>query len=109
MKKAFGYKDLETKEPLTTDNLFRIASISKSFSSTAIMQLVEAGKVSLDDDISDLIGFKVRNPKFPNTKITLEMMLSHRSKSQMTANGYFTLDVLDTTKTKRLAKIIQFL
>jgi len=98
-EKAFGYKDLETKEPLTTDNLFRIASISKSFSSTAIMQLVEAGKVSLDDDISDLIGFKVRNPKFPNTKITLEMMLSHRS-SLNDSNGYFTLDVLDTTKTK---------
>lgn len=98
-EKAFGYKDLETKEPLTTDNMFRIASISKSFSSTAIMQLVEAGKVSLDDDISDLIGFKVRNPKFPNTKITLEMMLSHRS-SLNDSNGYFTLDVLDTTKTK---------
>ena len=98
-EKGFGYKDLETKEPLTTDNLFRIASISKSFSSTAIMQLVEAGKVSLDDDISDLIGFKVRNPKFPNTKITLEMMLSHRS-SLNDSNGYFTLDVLDTTKTK---------
>ena len=98
-EKAFGYKDLENKEPLTTDNLFRIASISKSFSSTAIMQLVEAGKVSLDDDISDLIGFKVRNPKFPNTKITLEMMLSHRS-SLNDSNGYFTLDVLDTTKTK---------
>ena len=98
-EKAFGYKDLETKEPLTTDNLFRIASISKSFSSTAIMQLVEGGKVSLDDDISDLIGFKVRNPKFPNTKITLEMMLSHRS-SLNDSNGYFTLDVLDTTKTK---------
>jgi CubicO group peptidase (beta-lactamase class C family) len=63
------------------------------------MQLVEAGKVSLDDDISDLIGFKVRNPKFPNTKITLEMMLSHRS-SLNDSNGYFTLDVLDTTKTK---------
>src|SRR5215813_9114396 len=76
-EKAFGYKDLESKEPLTTDNLFRIASISKSFSSTAIMQLVEQGKVSLDDDISDLVGFKVRNPKYPDVKITLEMMLSH--------------------------------
>ncbi len=102
-EKAFGYKDLETKTPLTTNDLFRIASISKSFSSTAIMQLVEKGKVSLDDDISDLVGFKVRNPKFPDTKITLEMMLSHRS-SLNDSNGYFTFDVLDTTKNKDWAK-----
>lgn len=102
-EKAFGYKDLETKAPLTTNDLFRIASISKSFSSTAIMQLVEKGKVSLDDDISDLVGFKVRNPKFPDTKITLEMMLSHRS-SLNDSNGYFTFDVLDTTKNKDWAK-----
>ncbi len=102
-EKAFGYKDLETKAPLTTNDLFRIASISKSFSSTAIMQLIEKGKVSLDDDISDLVGFKVRNPKFPDTKITLEMMLSHRS-SLNDSNGYFTFDVLDTTKNKDWAK-----
>ena len=102
-EKAFGYKDLETKAPLTTNDLFRIASISKSFSSTAIMQLVEKGKVSLDDDISDLVGFKVRNPKFPDTKITLEMMLSHCS-SLNDSNGYFTFDVLDTTKNKDWAK-----
>ncbi|MGH2623985.1 MAG: serine hydrolase domain-containing protein, partial [Sphingobacterium sp.] len=55
---AIGFKDLEQKQPLTTDNLFRIASISKSFSSTAIMQLIEQGKLSLDDDFSDLVGFK---------------------------------------------------
>ncbi|WP_214648405.1 serine hydrolase domain-containing protein [Sphingobacterium mizutaii] len=102
-EKAFGYKDLETKAPLTTNDLFRIASISKSFSSTAIMQLVEQGKVSLDDDISDLAGFKIRNPKFPDTKITLEMMLSHRS-SLNDYNGYFTFDVLDTTKNKEWEK-----
>ncbi|MFA5325812.1 MAG: serine hydrolase domain-containing protein, partial [Bacteroidales bacterium] len=37
--KSFGYKNLETKEPLTNDCIFRIASISKSFSVTSIMQL----------------------------------------------------------------------
>src|SRR5690606_22048078 len=96
---TFGYRNLQTKEPLELNDIFRIASISKSFSSTAIMQLVEQGKLSLDDDFSDLVGFKVRNPKFPNTKITLEMVLSHRS-SLNDSNGYFTFDVLDTTKNK---------
>ncbi|MVZ66861.1 serine hydrolase [Sphingobacterium sp. DK4209] len=100
---AIGYKNLDTKAPLTTDNLFRIASISKSFSSTAIMQLVEKGKISLSDDFSDLVGFKVRNPKFPNTKITLEMVLSHRS-SINDSNGYFELDVINPEKNANWAK-----
>ncbi len=102
-EKAYGYKDLEKKTALSTQDLFRIASISKSFSSTAIMQLVEQGKISLDDDFSELVGFKVRNPKFPNTKITLEMVLSHRS-SLNDSNGYFTFDVLDSTKNPNWAK-----
>src|SRR6188472_797650 len=45
---SFGLKNIETKTPLTNDNIFRIASISKSFSATSIMQLVEAKKLSLD-------------------------------------------------------------
>lgn len=94
---TFGYRNLETKEPLELNDIFRIASISKSFSSTAIMQLVEQGKVSLDDDLSDLIGFKVRNPKFPNTVITLKMALSHTS-SISDSEGYFKLDIIDPSK-----------
>jgi len=101
-EQAIGYKDLETKTPLTTDDLFRIASISKSFSATAIMQLVEQGKISLDDDFGDLIGFPIRNPKYPETKITLEMVLSHRS-SINDKNGYFTLDILDPSQNENWA------
>ncbi len=96
---AIGYQDVEAEKPLTTDNLFRIASISKSFSSTAIMQLVEKGIISLDDDFGDLVGFPVRNPNFPDSKITLEMVLSHRS-SINDKNGYFSLDVINPTKNK---------
>jgi CubicO group peptidase (beta-lactamase class C family) len=47
--KAYGVSNLETREPLTTSHLFRIASHSKTFTATAIMQLVEAGKLRLDD------------------------------------------------------------
>ncbi|HQS06922.1 MAG TPA: serine hydrolase domain-containing protein, partial [Daejeonella sp.] len=56
---SFGLKNIETKAPLTDTDIFRIASISKSFSATSIMQLMEAGKLSLDDDFSDLVGFKI--------------------------------------------------
>lgn len=94
---SFGLRDLERNIPLRDDCLFRIASISKSFSATAIMQLVEADKLSLDDDVSNLIGFTVRNPKFPQTVITLRNLLSHRS-SLNDSQGYFSLDVINPEK-----------
>lgn len=94
---SFGLKDNATNTPLTNENIFRIASISKSFSATAIMQLVEAKKVNLDQDVSELIGFKVRNPKFPETVITLRLMLSHLS-SINDAQGYFELDSINPAK-----------
>lgn len=89
--KSFGCKDLESKAPLRNEHLMRIASISKSFTATGLMQLVEQGKISLDSDVSDLIGFKVRNPRFPNTPITLKMILSHTSSIGNKGN-YSTLD-----------------
>ena len=94
---SFGLKDAETKTPLANDNIFRIASISKSFSATAIMQLVEAHKIDLDQDVSELVGFKMRNPKFPEKVITLRLMLSHLS-SINDSQGYFTLDSINPAK-----------
>ena len=86
-RNTWGYKNLENKTPLAEDDLFRIASISKSFTATSIMQLVEQGKLSLDTDVSDLVGFKVRNPKYPDVKITLYMLLSHSSSFNMKSTG----------------------
>jgi CubicO group peptidase (beta-lactamase class C family) len=100
---SFGMRDMENRLPLTNENLFRIASISKSFSATAVMQLVEKKKLSLDDDVSTLIGFKVRNPKFPETVITLRNLMSHRS-SLNDSQGYFTLDVINPDKNPDWAK-----
>lgn len=100
---SFGWKDRERSEPLGAGDVFRIASISKSFVATGIMQLVDAGKLSLDDDVSHLIGFRVRNPAYPDSVITLRMILSHRS-SISDKNGYFTLDALNPEKDAGWAK-----
>ena len=100
---AFGLKDIDSNTPLQESDLFRIASISKSFSATAILQLIEAKKVSLDADFSDLVGFRVRNPKYPDRKITLKMVLSHTS-SINDSQGYFNLDVINPEKNKDWAK-----
>ena len=93
---ALGWKE-EGKEPLETTDLFRIASISKSFTATALLQLVEKKVISLDDDVSNLIGFRIRNPKFSDTVITLRMLLSHTS-SINDQQGYFTLDAIHPEK-----------
>ena len=90
--KSFGYKDLANKVPLQNGDLVRIASTSKSFTATGLMQLVDKGLISLDDDVSDLIGFRVRNPHHPNTPITLKMILSHTSSINDNGENYFTLD-----------------
>lgn len=100
---SFGLKNLENKTPLTDDCIFRIASISKSFSATSIMQLVEAGILSLEDDFSNLVGFKVQNPAFPETVITLRHVLSHRS-SINDSQGYFTFDAINPDKNPDWAK-----
>ncbi len=94
---AVGYKNMEDSVMLGTDDIFRIASISKSFTATAIMQLHEAGKFNLDDDVSIALGIPVKNPKYPDTPITYRMLLSH-SSSLSDKNGYFSLDVIDPKK-----------
>ncbi len=100
---SFGLKNIATQTSLNNTDLFRIASISKSFSATSIMQLVEAKRISLNDDVSKLIGFTVRNPKFPDKIITVKMLLSHTSSLNDTL-GYFTLDVINPNKNPDYAK-----
>ena len=90
-EKAFGYANIDSQTPLTTNHFMRIASISKSFTATSLMQLVEKGIISLDDDVSNLIGFQVRNPYHPEVPITLRMVLSHTASFRDPEN-YSTLD-----------------
>lgn len=101
--RAYGFKDLENRIPLAPHHMFRIASISKSFSATAIMQLVESGELNLDEDVSKLVGFTVRNPRHPNRIISLRLMLSHLS-SINDSQGYFSLDVIDPSKNQNWEK-----
>ncbi|MHA2152760.1 MAG: serine hydrolase domain-containing protein [Candidatus Thorarchaeota archaeon] len=61
------------------DTVFRIASITKTFTATAFLQLHERGLVDLDADVSDYLPFEVRNPNDPSVVITARMLLSHRA------------------------------
>lgn len=75
----FGYADISRKIPVSDTTAFRIASISKTVTSLALMQLVEQDKISMDQDISDILGYEVRNPFFPDIALTPAMLLSHTS------------------------------
>lgn len=76
--KCFGFQNLETKIPLTPLSLFSIASISKTFVATAIMQLVEQGKLTLDTTLNSILPyFHMADPR--HTHFTIEQMLSHTS------------------------------
>jgi CubicO group peptidase (beta-lactamase class C family) len=61
------------------DTVYMVGSVTKMFTATAIMQLVENGKLDLDADINTYIPFSVRNPKSPNTPISIRMLLTHQS------------------------------
>jgi CubicO group peptidase (beta-lactamase class C family) len=76
---CFGYADIEKKREVNTNTFFRIASISKTITITAIMQLYERGLLSLDEDVSQYLGFELRNPNYPDEVITIRHLANHVS------------------------------
>jgi len=75
---GFGYKNTLTKTPVTNTTIFHMASISKTFVATAIMQLVEQGKIDLDEKlITYLPYFKMADDSYK--EITIRQMLGHNS------------------------------
>ena len=76
--KTFGVKNLETKESLSVHSLFHQASVTKVFVGTAIMQLVEQGKINLNDKIiQHLPYFRLDDIRYK--EITISQMVSHTS------------------------------
>jgi len=74
---GFGYANLDTKKPMTENTVISIGSVSKTLTGTALMQLVEKGKVDLNGDINEYLSFKVENPKKPGKTITPRHVLTH--------------------------------
>jgi CubicO group peptidase (beta-lactamase class C family) len=76
--KAFGYRSLEKRIPATTDTIFGIASITKTFAAISIAQLVEEGKMSFDDPVQKILpGFCM--PGGGGQSVTIHHLLSHTS------------------------------
>lgn len=74
-----GLADIAAARPVTADDPVRVASISKLVTAIAVLRLVDAGKLDLDADVSNLLGWRLRHPRFPDVPITLRLLLSHRA------------------------------
>ncbi|HEY1010332.1 MAG: serine hydrolase domain-containing protein [Daejeonella sp.] len=72
-QKAIGWADHLHRDSLKINSVFELASVSKPFTSVAVMMLVEDGKLRLDQDVREFY------PEFPYEGITIRMLLSHRS------------------------------
>jgi CubicO group peptidase (beta-lactamase class C family) len=68
-----GFRDLRTKDSITAETCFQIASTSKPFTAAAVLQLVQQGKISLNDSVSSFF------PGFPYPGVTVKNLLNHRS------------------------------
>ena len=76
---ALGYADVASSKPTNRETLYTIMSISKLFLATTVMQLWEQNRIDLEADINQYLPFEVRNPDFPDLKITAHMLLTHTS------------------------------
>lgn len=74
-----GLANRETGRKLEANDPVRIASISKLIMGLAAMRLVDEGKLDLDRDVSDYLGWTLRSPYHPDAKVTLAHILSHRA------------------------------
>jgi CubicO group peptidase (beta-lactamase class C family) len=75
---GFGFAHLESREPATSDTIYSICSISKLFTSIAVMQLRDAGKLRLDDPVGDHLPWFEIEQAFPEgPAVTVEGLLTH--------------------------------
>lgn len=75
----YGTTHPDITEKINVNTKYRIASISKIVTTIAIMQLVDRGLVDLDEDVSNYLGWTLRNPEHPGVPISLRHLLSHTS------------------------------
>jgi CubicO group peptidase (beta-lactamase class C family) len=74
LNKSYGYASLELSTPMPSDGIFDIGSVTKQFTAAAILKLVEANKLSLDDDFTEYLPFDTKG-----RKVTIAQLLDHTS------------------------------
>lgn len=99
---GFGFADTDKKVPMTPQTKFRMASHSKLFTATAVMQLREQGKLRLDDPVSKYLPwFQVKSAESEDPSITIEELLTHSSGLPREAGSHWTTFEFPTTNQLR--------
>jgi CubicO group peptidase (beta-lactamase class C family) len=107
--KGYGYADVDKKTPVTAETLFRPGSISKLFTWTAVMQMVQAGKIDLDTDINQYLDFKI--PATYPKPITMRDLMTHTAgfeeaiKDLIVTKGARPISIGDFLKTHMPARV----
>ena len=91
LQKGYGYSDLAKRTPVDPERtLFRPGSVSKLFTWTAVMQLVEQGKLDLDKDVNKYIDFKI--PPYQGKPVTLRNIMTHTAGMEEVIRGLIAND-----------------
>lgn len=101
-QRYYGYADVASQRAADRNTIYGLASISKLVVVTAVMQLQEQGLINLDADVNDYLPFSVRNPRYPEQKITPYHLLTHTSGLTWPENdsevpGFYERYPLDST------------
>ena len=87
LEKGYGLADVRSKVPANAGTVMRVASLSKAFTATAVMQLVEQGKIDLDKDINEYLDFRI--PPAFDKPVTMRNLLTHTSGFEETSYKHY--------------------
>jgi CubicO group peptidase (beta-lactamase class C family) len=90
--------------PAGLDTAYMTGSVTKTFTATAIMQLLERGLIDLDADINEYLPFSIRHPADPDTPITVRMLLTHTAGLCRETEDYKRFSLRDQTIQKSIAE-----
>ena len=76
---GFGYADISQKRPFTPNTVLNLGSVSKTFAGVALVKAIEAGKITMDTKINDVLPFEIVHPRFKESPILVRHLVAHTS------------------------------
>lgn len=108
-EKAYGIQSIETKKPVDKNTLFGVASNTKAFTTAALAQLIDAGKLEWDTKVNDIIPeFKLYNP-YVTQEFTVRDLLTHRSGLGLGAGDLMVIPATNTTTMEEMIHNLRYL